>query len=204
MAMSSGLGGAIGGVVPGAGAGFLLGGPLGALLGGLGGGAAGYLGGELGSQPGVKKALFGEEGFQKNLQRFTPEQQDILNKLLSMGMQNADFSGIENRARQQFQTQTVPSLAERFTSMGGPGSQGGQRSSAFVASLGGAGADLESKLAALRGQFGMQQLGLGLTPSFEAGWMPRQPGILEQGGQQLMSSLPLLMMMGGRNGIHFS
>jgi len=187
------LGGALGGAIPGAGAGFMMGGPLGALLGGLGGAGAGAIGGGLASFPGVQNALLGEEGKQQNLQRFPPEITKILQQLAQQGMQNMDFGGIENRARQQFQTQTIPSLAERFTSMGG---QGGQRSSAFESSIGNAGANLESQLASLRSQFGMQQLGMGLQPQFEPGWMPRQPGMLEQGGQALLAQLgPILQLL---------
>lgn len=196
--MSSGFGGAMGGAIPGAGAGFLAGGPLGALLGGLGGAGAGYLGGELGSLPGAKNFLFGKKERTKRIQRFSPEQQDIMNRLLSLGMQNFDPTAVENRARQQFQTQTAPSLAERFTSMGPAGSQGGQRSSAFMPAMFGAGADLESQLAALRYGLGGQQLGFGLQPQFESIYQPSRPGALESGGQQLMSLLPLLMMIGLR------
>jgi hypothetical protein len=151
------------------------------------------LGAWAGSQPGVQHALFGKKGQQKNLQMFTPQQQTALQQLLSQGMQNMDFGGIENRARQQFQTQTAPSLAERFTSFGG--GAGGQRSSAFAPAMMGAGADLESQLAALRGQFGMNQAQMGLQRQFEPMYMQRQPGMLEQGGQSLMSLLPLLAML---------
>lgn len=146
----------------------------------------------LGSQPGAKNFLFGKPESTKRIQRFAPEQQSALQQLLSMGMQNMNPDAIEQRARSQFQTQTIPSLAERFTSMGG---EGGQRSSAFGAQLGGAGADLESQLANLRSMFGMQQTQMGLQPQFESIYQPSRPGMLETGGQQLMSLLPLLMMM---------
>ena len=145
------------------------------------------------SQSGVKHALFGQKGHQKNLNMFTPEQQTALQSLLTQGMGNMNFDATEDRARNQFQTQTIPSIAERFTSMG----DGGQRSSAFGSQLGGASADLESRLAALRSQFGMNQAQMGLQRQFEPMYMQRQPGMLEQGGSQLMSLLPLLMMMGG-------
>lgn len=58
-----------------------------------------------------------------------------------------DFGPIEERARRQFQTQTIPTLAERFTALGG------QRGSGFQGVLGRAASDLESQLAGLRSQF---------------------------------------------------
>lgn len=112
--------------------------------------------------------------------RYTPQQQNVLNSLLQRGLsgiESSSFEPIEQRARQQFQTQTIPSLAERFTSAGG-----GQRSSAFQGALGQAGADLESQLAAYRSQFGNQQglqlLGLGLQPQFENILQPENQGFL--------------------------
>jgi hypothetical protein len=121
----------------------------------------------------------------KQLPRFTGQGQDALSQLLSQGMQNADFGGMENRARNMFQTQTMPSIAERFTSMGG---EGGQRSSAFAPAAMGAGADLESQLAALKGRFGMQQLGMGLTPQFENIFIPKSPGRMQQFGSSMMGA----------------
>lgn len=55
----------------------------------------------------------------------------------------------------QFNEQTIPALAERFSSLG----SGAQRSSAFQQALGQAGAGLSENLASLRG--GMQMQGLG-------------------------------------------
>lgn len=66
--------------------------------------------------------------------------------------ENLSFDPIEQRARQQFQEQTIPSIAQRFTNMG----QGAQSTGAFRNALGRAGSDLESQLAALRSQYGLQ------------------------------------------------
>lgn len=114
------------------------------------------------------------------ISNFNPGQQGVQNNilgqipgLLGRASQGVDFNPIEDRARSQFNTQTVPGLAERFTSLGG-----GQRSSAFQNAIGSAGVDLESGLAALRSQFGLQQQGqqnkllgnllsYGFKPSFE-------------------------------------
>lgn len=142
----------------------------------------------------LSNLFLGSSGRVQQAPLFNQQQQNAMSGLLGQGMQNADFSGIENRARNQFRTNMIPGLAERFTSMGG-----GQRSSAFQGALGGAESDLESQLAALRSQFGMQQLGMGLTPQFENMHIPSTPGIfgnlMAGGAQGLGSLLPLLMML---------
>lgn len=139
----------------------------------------------------------GTPGHLEQFQRYTPEQQQVLQSLLQQGAQNADFGPIEAQARRNFSEVTVPSLAERFTSLGG---QGGQRSSAFAGTLGQAASGLESNLAALRSQYGMQQLGLGLQPQFENAYFTRQPGLGEQllgsGVEGLSKILPLLLLSG--------
>ena len=133
-------------------------------------------------------------GTQLTTPRYTQEQTQILNNLAQMGAQNADFGNIENRARSQFATQTIPGLAERFTSMGG-----GQRSSAFQGALGQAGADLESQLAAQRAGFGLQQLGLGLQPQFESYLQPSPYQGLAQGlTQGFGAALPGLAEVGAK------
>ena len=65
---------------------------------------------------------------------------------------NFDVEPLVQQAQAQFQQQTIPSIAERFTAAGA-GSQG---SSAFAQQLGGAGTDLQRNLAALRSQVGYQ------------------------------------------------
>lgn len=59
-----------------------------------------------------------------------------------------NFEPTAARARKAFQEETLPGIAERFTSMTG----GGQRSGAFERQKAQAGATLESNLAALRAQ----------------------------------------------------
>lgn len=94
--------------------------------------------------------------------KHSPEVAGQLQGLLGQtfqGLQNpqAGFQPIADQARRQFETQTVPGLAERFTSLGG-----GQRSSAFQNALGSAGVGLESDLAAMGSQYGLQnRQGLG-------------------------------------------
>jgi len=108
----------------------------------------------------------------------------LLQQLGVFGLRDphAGFEPIEQQARNQFSEQTVPSLAERFTSMG----NNSLSSPAFISQLGQAGAGLESDLAAQKAQYGqqnvqqiLQMLQLGLQPQFENAYRPRQAGALE-------------------------
>jgi len=167
--------------------------PLAALLGLLGGGIGGAAG--LAGGNNLSKFFMGNKGEEQQFQKFTPEQQSALDQLLKQGSESSDFSGIENLAQKRFQEETIPSIAERFTSMGA----GGQGSSAFQSSLGRAGSDLESQLAGLRSQHGMQQLQMGLQPRFDTGYKPESQGFLGSSASSLMSLLPLLLKLGGGN-----
>ena len=140
--------------------------------------------------------------------RFSPENQqsfnDLIGSILGQYQQGGDFSGgfepQAQKARTQFQQQTVPSIAERFTQMGG------QRSNAFAQTLGQAGAGLEEGLAAQGSQFGQRQqqlmqglLGLGQQESV---LRPAEPGFLQgaatAGAGGISSILPLLLkLLGG-------
>ena len=75
------------------------------------------------------------------------------------GYKPFDFGPIADLARRNFNQTTIPSIAERFSSLGTGGSQ---RSSAFPRLLKGAGEDLDAQLAAMQEQFGLQERGLGL------------------------------------------
>ena len=154
-------------------------------------GAAAGLGGMLGPLFGGG-GLFGKEGGAQQFQNYTPGQNQMMDLLMSMGMQNMDPQAQNQQAMQNFRQNTVPGLAERFSMMG---SGGGQRSSAFAGALGQAGADIEPRLAALRNQMGMGQMQMGLQPRFENMYMPAQKGGLEGGLESLMKMLPFLMMM---------
>jgi hypothetical protein len=184
-------GAALGSFFPGVGNG------IGAVGGGLLGGLSGLYGGD------KNNFLTGSQGQMQNTPNFTPQQQGVQNQALQqlmqlMGQQGqpnySGFQPIEDRARQQFNTQTVPGLAERFTSLGG-----GQRSSAFQGALGQYGSDLNSQLSALRSQYGVQQqqLGqnqlsslsnIGFQPSFQNQYTTGQPGLLHE-------LLPLLLQV---------
>jgi hypothetical protein len=110
----------------------------------------------------------------QQLPRFTSEQQNALNKILSQGMSDFNFPAIEEAARSNFQSKTIPSIAERFASLG----SGNRGSSGYGAALGQAGAGLEQQLAALKSQHGLGLTQLGLTPSFENIYMPQTGGLL--------------------------
>jgi hypothetical protein len=174
-------------------------------LGAAAGGAA--LGG-LASRGGVGDAIFGKEGQQKTFQRFTPQQQQLQNQAirnLMGGLQpggQLDFGPIAQRARSQFSQQAIPTIAERFSSLG----QNALSSPALYSQLGGSAANLEEALAAQQGAFQQRNmmglLGLAGQPSFESAYMPRQKGLAEIGGASLLQMLPYLAMgMGGMGGM---
>jgi len=134
---------------------------------------------------------FGKKGRYEKVPLYNEQQQGALNQLLQQGQQNTNFQGIEDRARQQFQTRTVPSIAERFASAGE-----NRASSGLLGSLGGAGADLESQLGGLRSQYGMQQLQQGLRPQNENVYRPAQPGFFGGALSGLGGGLGALGMQG--------
>lgn len=152
---------------------------------------------------GISRFLFGSGARQEQIQKFGPEQQQAFSQMLQqalLGMQDPTqgFEPIAQQARSQFQSQTVPTLAERFTSMG----QGAQRSSAFQGALGEAGVGLEEGLAGQQAQFGLQRggqlqqlLGMGLTPQFDTYRQAPRQGFLGSAASGAMPSL-IQMLMG--------
>ena len=140
-------------------------------------------------------SLFGkkQQAQTTQLQTLDPQQQALRSQSGQMAMQGlqdptAGFDPIAQQARSQFQTQTIPGLAERFTSFG----QGGQRGSDFAGALSGAGSELEENLAAQKAQFGLQKQGLlqqllgqSLQPGFENIYQPEQAGGLQRFGSSM-------------------
>lgn len=135
-------------------------------------------------QSGFSKFLNGsQEQFQRTPTQ-TPQGMSFLESLLSgaqSGLQNpeAGFNPIRQDVTRQFNTETVPGIAERFTGANA------QRSSAFQGALGNAGSGLASRLAAMQAQYGLEnrrglleQGRLGLTPQFETFHRPETPGFL--------------------------
>jgi hypothetical protein len=163
------------------------------------GGAA--LGG-LANRGGVGNTLFGQSGQERQFPRFTPQQQQLQNQAISQlmaGLQpggQLDFGPIAQRARSQFSQQAIPTIAERFSSLG----QNALSSPALYSQLGGAAGNLEEALAAQQGAFQQRNmlglLGLAGQPSFETAYIPRQRGLAEIGGASLLQMLPYLAMGG--------
>lgn len=161
-------------------------------------------------------ALTSIPGRFEKLPSISPQQQvlqsSILNQIpgLLSGLTNnqSSFDPIRRQATRQFEQQTIPTIAERFTSMG----NNALSSPAFVSQLGQAGSGLSENLAALQSQYGLEQgrqqqnllnllLGYGMQPSFQYAYQPGQTGFLESilGGaaQGLGAGLGGLGMFGG-------
>jgi hypothetical protein len=160
----------------------------------------------------LKQFLVGSPGQLQQFPRLSPQQLQLqgqagnaAQQLLPGTQQGFNFAPIAQQARTQFNTQTIPSLAERFTSLGGQGS------SAFQGALGQAGAGLEEGLAGLESKFGLanqgqqQQLllallGMALQPQHENAYFPSRPGLLQGLGGGLGSGLGTL---GGLSGLQY-
>lgn len=129
------------------------------------------------------------------LPSLTQPQQQLQNQSIQqlLGMLQSGqggFAPIAQQARTQFNQQTVPGLAERFTSMGSSGG-GALSSPAFASQLGQAGAGLEGNLAALGSQYKLGQQGLlaqlASRPSFENVFAPPQQQ--DQGWSNILGGL---------------
>jgi hypothetical protein len=144
---------------------------------------------------GDSETWFGTPERMEQFPLYDQQRSNAFNQILQMalqGLQNPTqgFQPIANEANRQFNTQTIPSLAERFTSMGTGGRLGNdsrQQSSAFAGALGAAGSGLQQGLAALKSQYGLQNqgnllnlLGIGLTPQFGQKQIPASQGLLPQ------------------------
>jgi hypothetical protein len=117
----------------------------------------------------------------------TPEQRQMSEWARTQGqhqIQNPTqgFEPISQHAQNVFKQQTVPSLAERFTSLG---SGSALSSPAFNAQLGQAGQGLSESLAAMMAQYGLQQqnlgqglMGMGMWPEYENVYKAGGPSFL--------------------------
>jgi len=159
-------------------------------LGGLGGTLGGLLGGGgmFGKKAKTNQVPLYSQGIM-NLKEQMP--QNIMQQL--MGNQ-FDFQPIEDLARQNFSSQTMPSLMGRFN-MGG-----NRASSNQFGAMSNAGQGLDAQLAAMRQGFGQQRQSLLasllptlMSPSFENVHQDRQAGGMEQGISGLLSMLPFLL-----------
>lgn len=141
--------------------------------------------------------LFGNDAQNTQLPTVTGQQAGLANNLGQLGLkgiqgynpQQFNFQPIADKARNNFMTQTLPSISERFTAMGGQNRLG---SGNFNNAQTQAGIGLDTNLAALEQQYNMQQQGfdlqrqgqlgqfaqLGLQPQFENMYTPASSGIL--------------------------
>jgi hypothetical protein len=196
--MAFNFGGASAGGLGGAGTGAAIGSSflpgLGTAIGAGAGGLAGFLSGGLGG---------GKEGKFKQ-KPMSDQEQQIMQYLLGSGLQGLQnpyegFQPIQDYATNQFNTDIIPGLAERFSSFGGSG--GGQRSSAFQGALGQAGAGLAQNLALLKSQYGQQnqqnslqrlQMGLGQQQQGQY-YRPSETGFGENILDNFRKSLPQIL-----------
>lgn len=129
--------------------------------------------------------LIGAPGRTQQTPRFSPAQLGLQNAALQqaqniLGQGQSGFEPIAERARQQFRTRTIPTIAERFSAMGG--TPGG--SSGFAGLLGEAATGLETDLVAQAAHYQQsllnQLLSAGLQPQFDTQYVAGQPGLLSQ------------------------
>lgn len=163
----------------------------------------------------IKSKLFGSPDRMVGIPTMSPQQMQITNLLGQLGLQGAQelyprmmgdpyagFDPLAEEATSNFYQQTVPTLAERFTSMGA----GAQRSSAFPSILGAAGADLSRGLASDKAQYGLNRMGQqsnfisslisqGMAPQFQPSIMPGGRGFFAQSAETAAKLLPYLMML---------
>jgi hypothetical protein len=116
--------------------------------------------------------------------KFDPQTMQGLHQLLSMGLQGwgqnqPDFGPIKQNALNTFNSDIVPTIAERFAGTS-------RRSSGLEGSLGAAGAGLASNLGAMEQGFNqnnrsqlLQLLQLGTQPQYDNAYKTRQPGFAE-------------------------
>ncbi|MFI5332573.1 MAG: hypothetical protein ACHQVS_00560 [Candidatus Babeliales bacterium] len=161
--------------------------------------------GKVNKRSGVRSFFAGDPAYSMVTTPYTPDQQNILNWLAQSGQQGLqglgnqgfDFGPLQQQAQSQFYSETVPTLAERFTAMGG-----GQRSSAFESAIGRAGAGLKENLAALKAQYDygnqqnqqanfMNRLQMGLRPQYENAFVPSTGGIFHGAASAVGKAVPL-------------
>ena len=155
-----------------------------------------------GQQQGQQGSFWGGiPGQTRTFSPVNPQQESGMMSMLQRGLSgmegnNLDFGPIEDRARTQFAQQTVPSIAQRYASMG---SGAAPSSPELMSQLGQAGAGLDADLAAQRATYGLDKnramqgmVGLGLHPTRESLYTPRSPGMAESGAKGIAASLPYL------------
>lgn len=127
-------------------------------------------------QSGAKNFFLGNKGGFVQTPKFNEQQQGAFSQILQQALGQLNPQAQRQQAINNFNQNTVPGLAERFTSMG----QGRLSSPAFASQLGQAGANLETQLAALQSQYALPLLGLGLQPQNETHFQQGSAGLLQQ------------------------
>lgn len=182
---SSTVGGGLGGAAAGA--------TLGSVVPGIGTAIGAGVGGLLGAGGGLLEDIFGSGSGNKQRGTLRPNQQALQDSIINLIQSRLSGQGgltpQSQNALNRFNTQTVPSLAERFTSLGA-GSQG---SSAFTGALGQAGSGLQQELAGLDMNSLLSLLGAALGQSSENIQEQQGPGFGESLGASALESLPLLL-----------
>lgn len=160
---------------------------------------------------GLRDFFLGTPQTTQQIPRFSPEQSQAMNQLLSQAMgglqqQPRSFEPYKQQAQERFATQTVPGLAERLGQLGGES----KYSSNFQGALLGAGAGLDRGLAQQEQDFNQQQfqnslqlLQGGLQPQFDTGIQPQTQGLLQPlaaSGGQAAGLMLLLKLLGGLGG----
>lgn len=135
---------------------------------------------------GISEFFLGSPAKTEQVSTMTPQQQQLISSLLQqlmtgLGSSQASFAPIRASAQEHFKQEIIPTIAERFTAMGGR-----QGTNAYPMALGQAGANLERDLAAQESQFNLQRqgnlmqiLGLAMRPQFENVYNPSSPGFLQ-------------------------
>lgn len=149
--------------------------------------------------------LFGTPNRVEARPKYEPWQQPAFMELLQAGQKNLQnplegFDALKNRATQYFNQELVPGLMERFNKSGSNALSSG----ALKSELSQAGGTLAERLAGLendyrqgRENFGLQQIGLGLSPQTESFQLADgQKGILEKFAPDLIKMFPKLLDLG--------
>lgn len=136
----------------------------------------------------ARDMFMGKDAYNEQVSTVTPEVQQALSQMLQYGLNGMnnnqfDFAPIEQQARSNFDQSTMPSIAERFTQLGGGNSLGSGSRERMMA---GARAGLEENLAAMKSNYNLQReplmqnyLKMGMMPQFENQYNPEQPGLFK-------------------------
>jgi hypothetical protein len=134
-------------------------------------------------------------GFQ-NVPRFEQQQSQGIDSTLAQALQllsNPLGSQGSQQLQNDFYSNVVPGLAERFAGMGS--GSGALRSSAYQGSLGQAGANLQSLLGQQGFNQGLQLLQHGLTPKYDTAHLPGQGALGGLLSPELVAALTKLLAM---------